>query len=170
MIRWFGCAAAIFILSGCARPIPDQPIAAATTDVSVSPTGEIAHLVDVRLTPRDDADELEFEFADRIPGYTVGYGPLPAHADASGAEIPLPGATAMVAITLNPATATGWGGGELTYNGPAALSAGTEAVTEVKAAGDFEAVLTWVAGLRATVPFSVRTLDAPPRLVVEFRH
>jgi len=171
VIRVFGCAATIFILSGCAGTAPDKPPApVATSDVSVAPSGDMAHLVSVRLTPRSDADELEFEFTDRIPGYTVGYRPLPAHADGSGAEIPLPGAAALVEIAFNPATGAGWGGGEPTYTGPAVIDTGTEAVTEVKAAGDFEAVLTWVAGLRATVPFAVRTLDKPPRLVVEFRH
>ena len=43
-------------------------------------------------------------------------------------------------------------------------------VTEVKAAGDYEAVLTWVVGLRAKVPFRVLVLDGPPRLVIDFQH
>ena len=50
------------------------------------------------------------------------------------------------------------------------LSADTEAVTEATAAGDYEAVLTWVVGLRAKVPFRVLVLDGPPRLVVDFQH
>jgi hypothetical protein len=50
------------------------------------------------------------------------------------------------------------------------LSADTEAVTEAKAAGDYEAVLTWVVGLRTKVPFRVFVLDGPPRLVVDFQH
>ena len=64
----------------------------------------------------------------------------------------------------------GWGGGEPTYTGPSTLSADTASVTEIKGAGDFEAVLTWAVGLRATVPFNVRTLDGPPRLLIDFRH
>lgn len=165
------CAAVVVTLSACARPAPVEPVPPATiTDISVAPTGEMAHLVAVRLTGRDDVDEVEFEFADRVPGYTVGYRPLPAHADASGFEIPLPGATALVAIAMTPATGQGWGGGEPTYTGPSTLSADTASVTEIKGAGDFEAVLTWAVGLRATVPFNVRTLDGPPRLLIDFRH
>lgn len=156
------------VLAACSSaPAPSSP-APATTDVSVAPTGDMAHLSAVRLSPESGHDRLELQFADRVPGYTVGYRPLPAHADASGFEIPLPGATAMVQITLTPATGEGWGGTPRTYLGPAAVSADTASVTEVKAAGDFEAVLTWVAGLRARVPFQVHVLAEPPRLVVDF--
>ena len=58
-----------------------------------------------------------------MPGYTVGYRPLPAHADASGAEIALPGASALLQLTLNPATAEGWGGGTRSYFGPSEVAA-----------------------------------------------
>lgn len=157
------------VVSGCGTtPVPGP--GAATTDVTAPPSGDIAHLSGVRLTPEAGYDRLELQFADRVPGYTVGYRPLPARADASGFEIPLPGAAALVQITLTPATADGWGGGPRTYSGPPAVSAATDSVTEVKSAGDFEAVLTWVAGLRAAVPFRVQTLDSPPRLLVEFAH
>ena len=53
----------------------------------------MAHLAAVRLAGQDGFDRLVLEFADRVPGYTVGYRPLPA--DASGAEIALPGASAL---------------------------------------------------------------------------
>ena len=163
--------------AGCtAHPVPSPPVSshpgppAATTAVSAPATGDMAHLAGVRLSSAGGHDRLEFEFTDRVPGYTVGYQPLPAHADASGFEIPLPGATAMVQISFNPATADGWGGGPRTYLGPAVVTADTRAVTEVKSAGDFEAVLTWVAGLRSQVPFRVEVLDGPPRLAVDFAH
>lgn len=155
--------------SACATESPRLE-GAGFTDVSRAPAGDIAHLSAVSLTPRDGYDELVLEFTDRVPGYTVGYVPLPARADGSGAEIALPGAGDVVAVTLTPATADGWAGGRRSYFGPAELSApGTSAVTEAKAAGDFEAVLTWVAGVRARVPFRVEALEAPPRLVVEFQ-
>lgn len=171
MVRRAGavCAAAVLVAAGCARagePLPP----AATTDVEIAPSGEMAHLTAVRLTAHDRLDRLELEFADRLPGSTIGYRPLPAHEDASGFEIPLPGATAVVTISMSPATAAGWGGGATTYGGPSRLREQTAAVTEVRSAGDFEAVLTWVVGLRTVVPFSVRTLADPPRVVVDFRH
>jgi len=98
---------------------------AGTADVSQAPTGNVAHLAAVRLAGQDGFDRLVLEFADRVPGYTVGYRPLPAHADASGAEIALPGASALLQLTLNPATAEGWGGGARSYFGPSEVRADT---------------------------------------------
>ncbi len=143
---------------------------AGTGDVSAGPTGDISHLSGVGLSGQDGYDQLVLEFADRVPGYTVGYRPLPAHQDGSGFEIPLPGAGALLEVSLRPATATGWAGGPQTYFGPSALAAGTASVSEAKAAGDFEANLTWAVGVRSVQPFRVAVLDGPPRLIVDIAH
>ncbi len=165
--RLIGALATALVLAGCTTTAaqPDT----GTADVIRVPSGDMAHLFAVTLGPDGDFDHLVLEFADRVPGYTVGYRPLPARADASGFEVPLPGANAMVQVTLNPATAQGWGGGQPTYTGPSTVAGATAVVTEVKSAGDFEATLTWVAGLRSTVPFRVLELQGPPRLVVDFQ-
>ncbi len=131
-------------------------------------SGDTAHLVEVRLAGHDGFDRLVLEFADRVPGYTVGYRPPPAQADGSGAEIPLPGANASY-MSRSPPQPVGMTTRE-TYFGSTTVTGGTASVTEVKAAGDFEAVLNWVAGLRAKVPFRVLVLDGPPRLVIDFQH
>jgi hypothetical protein len=128
-----------------------------------------AHLVDVRLGRHEGFDRLVLEFKEGVPGYTVGYRPLPARADGSGHEIPLPGAKAMVQVTLTPAVAD-WDFDNHDYRGPSTVVANTVVVTEAKETGDFEAVLTWVTGLRTVVPFAVDVLDAPPRLVIDFEH
>ena len=168
MIRRSAAACLLLALTACGSP-PDPRPAGATTDVVRPPSGQIAHLAEVRVERHDADDRVVLEFTDRVPGYTVGYRPLPARADASGFEIPLPGAAAMVQIALNPATAAGWGGGEPSYLGPSTVRANATAViTEVAAAGDFEAVLTWAVGLRRAVPFRVAALEGPPRLVVDF--
>jgi len=170
---WLAAGLVLAGLSGCAanaaRADPVLP-GAGTADVHADPAGDIAHLAAVRLAGRDGYDRLVLEFTDRVPGYTVGYRPLPARQDASGFEIPLPGAGVLLEMSLNPATADGWAGGPRTYSGPPALSADTASVTEVKSAGDFEAVLTWVAGVRTQQPFRVQVLDGPPRLVVDIAH
>ena len=70
-------------------------------------------------------------------------------------------------MTLSRATAAGGGGGPQTYAGPWSLSGNTGSVTEMRSAGDFEAMLTWVAGVRAQEPFRVLVLDGPPRLVID---
>jgi len=140
---------------------------ASTADVHAEPSAEMAHLTAVRMAGHDGFDRMVLEFADQVPGYTVGYSPLPAREDASGFEIPLPGAGTVLQISLIPATATGWGGGPQTFPGPWDLTANTGSITEFKSAGDFEAMLTWVAGVRTQQPFRVLVLDGPPRLVVD---
>ena len=140
---------------------------ASTADVQAEPSAGMAHLTAVRMAGHDSFDRLVLEFADHVPGYTVGYRPLPAREDASGFEIPLPGAGTVLQISLIPATAAGWGGGPQTYSGPWDLTANTGSITEFKSAGDFEAMLTWVAGVRTQQPFRVLVLDGPPRLVVD---
>ena len=120
-----------------------------TADVSQAPTGNVAHLAAVRLAGQDGFDRLVLEFADRVPGYTVGYRPLPAHADASGAEIALPGASALLQLTLNPATAEGWGGGARSYFGPSEVRADTASITEAKAAGGYVSDATLFAAVRS---------------------
>lgn len=158
------------MVSGCAtRTAHSQPglPGASTADVHADPSGDMAHLAGVRMAGQDGYDRLVLEFADRVPGYTIGYRPLPAHEDASGFEIPLPGAGAVLQMSLTPATASGWGGGAQSYSGPWELTSDTVSVTQLRSAGDFEAVLTWVAGVRTQEPFRVQVLDSPPRLVVD---
>ncbi len=168
------CVALTMLLSACGNaavssPSP-PPTTASTADVSGEGTGGTGHLAAVRLAPRDGYDRLVLEFTDTVPSYTIGYRPLPAHADGSGDEIPLPGASTFVQVTLIGATGGGWGGVERTYFGPSTLTADTAVVTETTRAGDFEAVLTWVVGMRSEVPFLVSELDGPPRLVIDFQH
>jgi hypothetical protein len=149
---------------------PRPPSAASTADASAPRTSETAHLAAVRLGQHDGNDRLVLEFTDSVPGYTIGYRPLPMRMDASGADIPLPGANAAVHISLTSATASGQGTGDGTYLGPSTVTADSAVVTEAKAAGDFEAVLSWAVGLRSQVPFRVSTLGGPPRIVIDFLH
>jgi hypothetical protein len=65
------------------------------------------------------------------------------------------------------------GEGTEVYLGPSRLSgaaAGTSVAKEAVRIGDFEAVLVWAVGVDERVDFRVRTLDAPPRLVVDLRN
>jgi len=163
------CVALTMLLSACWTAAAPSPATASTADVSGAGTGGTGHLAAVRLAPREGYDRLVLEFTDTVPSYTIGYRPLPAHADGSGNEIPLPGASTFVQVTLIGATGGGWGGVERTYFGPSTVTADTAVVTEATRAGDFEAVLTWVVGMRSQVPFVVSALDGPPRLVVDFQ-
>jgi hypothetical protein len=92
--------------------------------------------------------------------------------DASGNEVEVDG-EAFLSIRLEPASGFDLSGelGEV-YTGPTQIdgsSAGTEMVEELVRTGDFEAVLTWVAGLDERAPFRVLRLFGPPRIVVDVR-
>ena len=153
-----------------APPQSPPPTVASPSDVAGPSTGGSGKLVAVRLGTREGYDRLVIEFLDGVPAYKVGYRPLPAHADGSGAEIPLPGADALVQVVFTGATGDGWTDGVQTYFGPSTVTGDTAVITEAKAAGDFEGVLTWAVGLRSQVPFRVSVLDGPPRLVIDFQH
>ena len=142
---------------------------AATTPVSVAPTSPTAHLVAVRVARQQGADRIVFEFSERVPGYKVGYSPKPV-VGTSGKEVPLAGPVALV-VRMEQASGVdlaGGGGFKQMYQGPNRVgAAGTQQVLEVAQVEDFEGALTWAAGVKATAPFRVLTLESPPRLVID---
>ena len=105
------------------HPHPPPPTQPSTSDVSATSSGGTAHLSAVRLGPRDVYDRLVLEFTDLVPGYQIGYRQMPARADGSGDEIPLPGASATVTVALTRATADGWSGDTRTCFEPSTVTA-----------------------------------------------
>jgi hypothetical protein len=151
-------------------PNSASPPAFSTSDVSMPPTASSrGSLVDVRVAGHEGYDRMVLEFADGVPWSEISYEPLPGYEDGTGADIPLVGANAALRIVLRGATAAGWGGSPRTYFGPSTVAGETAVLTEAKAAGDFEAVVSWVVGLRSEVPFRATTLTGPPRLVIDFQ-
>jgi hypothetical protein len=137
-----------------------------TTPVSVAPTQPAAHLVAVRTARQETVDRVVFEFADRVPGYRVSYVKKPVKGT-SGQEVPL-SEDFVLEFHMQQASGFNQDAGRPTYTGPKELkAAGTRAVGEVKQVEDFEAVLTWVAGLKTQAPFRVSALSSPPRLVID---
>jgi hypothetical protein len=133
----------------------------------------LALLTDVRLGRHEGFDRIVFEFLPGgRPGYRVRFVRPPILEDASGNEVEVDG-EAFLSIRLEPASGFDLSGelGEV-YTGPTRIdgsSAGTEMVEELVRTGDFEAVLTWVAGLDERAPFRVLRLFGPPRIVVDVR-
>jgi hypothetical protein len=133
----------------------------------------LALLTDVRLGQHEGYDRIVFELLPGgRPGYRVRFVRPPIVEDASGNEVDVDGET-FLSIRLEPASGFDLAGdlGEV-YTGPTRIdgsSAGTEMVEEVVRTGDFEAVLTWVAGLDERAPFRVLRLFGPPRIVVDVR-
>ena len=86
--------------------------------------------------------------------------------DASGREVQVAG-SAVLRVHLEHAS-DGDASGHSTYAGADDLHPdSTTNVVELVRAGGFEAVLTWVMGLKQQAPFRVQTLAGPPRLVVD---
>ena len=128
-----------------------------------------AVLVAVRVGRHEGYDRVVFEFrpGDGLPGYLVGYMALPIGADPSDLPIALAGDHALVVRMQAAGRFTFDDGATLVYQGPTRLGGTGAAVTEVVLRGDFEALLSWVIGVRGARPFRVFTLDGPPRVVVD---
>jgi len=150
----------------------DPMAGASTKPVVVRATNrQTALLTDVRAARHEGYDRVVFQFRNALPGYDVRYVALPVHQDGSGNVVPVQGRyVAQIRMEnaldadLTKASAP------LTYHGPMRFSPATPEVAELVRSGSFEGVLTWVAGLRDRVDYRVRTLNAPPRLVVDFRN
>src|SRR5438874_12286218 len=134
--------------------------AGATTPVSSEASHRAAHLVAVRAARQQGLDRVVFEFQAQAPGYRIAYATSPVM-NTEGREVAVPGAAKLV-VHLEQAT------GADTYTGPASVTPqGTTQVEELARVEDFEAVLSWVVGVRTKVPFRVTTLASPPRLVID---
>jgi hypothetical protein len=146
------------------------PLKNASTDpVTVAPTAtETALLTDVRVAAHDGYERIVFEFRNVLPGYDVRYVEPPVVADGSGDEVPVDGA-AILQIRMENALDADLTqeSAPATYTGPTRLSPDTPTIEELVRTGGFEAVLTWVAGLSEERPFTVTTLGAPDRIVID---
>jgi hypothetical protein len=141
-----------------------------TAPVGGSGTG-FGLLTAVRLGAHSGFDRVVFEFRGARPGFDVRYVDPPIVADGSGEPVPVDG-SAFLRVRMEPASGFDLDAGTVVFTGPdriSGASAGTAAVREVVRSGDFEAVLTWVIGVRARVGFRVTTLSAPSRLVVDLQ-
>ncbi len=120
----------------------------------------------VRVAAHPTFDRIVFRFAGGRPGYRVEYVPR-LEQDGSGDVIPLRGSS-VLKIVFQPAraherlTRVEAGTGTLTPNFPT--------LREVAAAGDFEGVVTFGAGLSKRVGFRVLGLSNPSRVVVDVSH
>lgn len=132
----------------------------------------VALVTDVRLGAHAGFDRVVIEFAgDGTPEYEVEYVDSPIRAAGSGDVVPVRG-DAFLRILMHGASGVDLSGEtfEETYPGPDRLPGGRlDVVEELVRSGDFEATLSWVAGVRTPEPFTVRALTDPARLVVDIR-
>ena len=150
----------------------DPMTGASTRPVHVAATNaSTALLTAVRAARHEGFDRVVFEFRNAMPGYDVRYVPKPVRQDGSGKVVPI-GGRFVVQIRMDNALDADLSkpSAPLTYTGPQRIRPGTPEIAELARTGGFEGVLTWVAGLQDRVDFRVTKLDAPPRLVVDFRN
>ena len=151
-------------------PPPGPPFGTEPVSGPAVPGGT-ALLTDVRLGRHEGFDRVVFEFRPGAsPGYRVRYVQPPIVEDGSGRRVAIAG-DFYLSIRMEPASGFDLEGtsGQV-YTGPVRIGgsgAGTNVVLEVVRTGDFEAVLTWVAGLEDRAPFRVLRLAGPPRIVVD---
>lgn len=130
-----------------------------------------ALLTDVRTGRHEGYDRIVFEFESALPGYQIGYEKRPIREDGSGDEVEIEGAHVLVVRMQNALDADlEKEGAPLTYTGPQRLRPSTPMIAEAARIGGFEGVLTWAVGVRDEVEFRVSTIDAPHRLVIDFRN
>lgn len=110
---------------------------------------------------------IEFQPADpalEFPGYWVRYVPKPISLSPSGLGITIRGdAVLMVSVGswMDGPEPTG-------YTGPKDMfPTNVVSIREYRLIEDFEGLSTWALGLDRRRPFTVSTLTAPPRLVVD---
>ncbi len=141
-----------------------------TSEVSMAPA-ERGLLTAVRAARQDGFDRVVFEFEGDVPGYAVRYVDRPINEDGSGNPVEVKG-DSVLQVRMEPASGVDLSGAELrqTYKGPNRITPSTSVVTELVRTGDFEAVLTWVIGVKGKPGFRVDTTTGPPRLIIEIAH
>lgn len=131
--------------------------------------GATALLKQVQLRPAMSATDIVFTFeGNRIPQPRLRYVTLPILQDPSGNPVQIAGSS-FLEINMQPASGVDLSGPQVrqVYRGPQRIPGPPgSTLRELVQTGDFEAVLTWVAGLTGQQPYSVRTACRPARLVV----
>lgn len=138
------------------------------TTASVAPSNVKAHLTAIRLDRYEQRDRLVFEFDGTVPpGYAINYKPDGAPT-MEGSDIKAVGANQLVIDFEQASMVELTGGVQEFYKGPRTIdSPNTKQIQQVKFASDFEARMTWVAGLRSKAGFEVSTLSTPTRIVID---
>lgn len=127
----------------------------------------VALLRSVRAARHEGSDRVVWEFSGGRPGVHVEYVDEPVRACGSGFPVELPG-DGWLEVRFEPAAAHN-DDGERTFD-ESRLAPRLPIVLEVVSTCDFEAVVTWVAGVASPEPYRVTLLDDPARVVVDVRH
>lgn len=137
--------------------------------VAVRPAASgVALLTDVRAARHDGFDRVVFELGGGSPpGFHLEYIDKPVRKCGSGESTTIAG-DAWLQVRLEPTNAH-------TENGAPTIadrkrSVDLEVVTELEQTCDFEAVVSWVLGVKRPNKYRVLTLNDPLRLVIDVQH
>ncbi len=127
----------------------------------------ISLLTSVRAARHEGFDRVVFEFKGELPNYHIEYVDKPVRKCGSGEATPIEG-DGWLSIALQPANAHTEAGAptvpELEQHPNLPI------VRELELTCDFEAHVTWVAGVAKPNRYRVTKLKDPTRLVVDVRH
>jgi hypothetical protein len=158
-------------------PPPPSPASRACAPTTGGEDGVHTNLVAVRIGTHDGYDRITFEFRapdpnpggkGGIPRYEIRTAKPPHYEDASGRPLEVNGKV-FARIVFHGAAGYDFDG-RPTYNGPRAIPAGFEVLTEAVEAGDFEATLSWVLGFRQQACWDVREFHNPDRVAIDVPH
>lgn len=123
------------------------------------------HLTDVRIAGHGGYDRIVFQFDGGVPQVELKQGQPPFTTDPAGLPLPVDG-DAFLQLTFRGAS-RGGSDGPITYAGPTDFDPQLPELWQVRMAGDFEGVLTFILGLVDPPCFDLFTLDAPTRVVLD---
>ena len=131
-----------------------------------SPPG--SYLTDIRTGQYSGYDRVAFQFSGKLPAYTVERVKA-VYRDPKGDQVPMAGQSYLRVVFRGTSTFSLHPPKDA-YTGPGVLTPYYPELLTVAAAGDFEGVLSFGAGLAAQGSYHVFTLSNPSRLVVDVSH
>jgi hypothetical protein len=158
-------------------PPAPPPAAKACRRMTGGEEGIYTNLVAVRIGTHDGYDRITFEFRapspnpggkGGIPRYEIATAKPPHYEDPSGREIDVNG-SAFARIVFHGAAGYDFDG-DPTYTGPRTVRAGFPVLVEAVEAGDFEATLSWILGMRQQSCWKVIELHNPDRVAIDMPH
>ena len=148
-------------------PTPTPTVGASRADVT-STASEPPILRAVRVGTHPGLDRLVFEFDGAgLPAWQVEYVDRPVRDCGSGQPVPVAG-DAWLEVRFNGAHAHTPQGAP--SSGPRRRGVGLPVLRELVRICDFEAEVTWVAGLARPNPYTAHVLAGPSRLVIDIAH
>jgi len=148
-------------------PTPTPTVGASSADVT-STAAEPPILRAVRVGEHPGLDRLVFEFdGEGLPAWRVEYVDRPVHDCGSGQPVRVAG-DAWLQVRFSGASAHTPEG--VSTSGPRRREVGLRVLRELVRTCDFEAEVTWVAGLARPNPYTARVLAGPSRLVIDIAH